>query len=59
MYKIKNKILLSLHCNVSNGFLFVNSTTMSQFKAKNSEKKNKKHIRCVWDIFRNVLQSIT
>ena len=42
MYKIKNKILLSLHCNVSNGFLFVNSTTMSQFKAKNSEKKQQK-----------------
>ena len=50
MHKIKNKILLSLHCNVSNGFLFVNSTTMSQFKAKNSEKKKKKNISVVFGI---------
>ena len=50
MYKIKNKILLSLHCNVSNGFLFVNSTTMSKFKAKNSEKK-KKNISVVFGIY--------
>ena len=47
MYKIKNKILLSIHCNVSNGFLFVNSTTMSKFKAKNSEKKEKTYPLCL------------
>ena len=50
MYKIKNKILLSLHCNVSNGFLFVNSTTMSKFKAKNSEK-TKQNISVVFGIY--------
>ena len=47
MYKIKNKILLSLHCNVSNSFLFVNSTTISQFKAKTSEKKAKTYPLCL------------
>ena len=39
--------MLSLHCNVSNSFLFVNSTTISQFKAKNSEKKTKTYPLCL------------
>ena len=35
------KIVLSLHCNGSNSFLFVNSTKIYKFKAKDSEiKKN-------------------
>ena len=32
------RFALSLHCNGSNSFLFVNSTKIYQFKAKNSEK---------------------
>ena len=31
--------MLSLHCNGSNSFLFVNVTKMNQFKAKDSEIK--------------------
>ena len=39
--------MLSLHCNVSNSFLFVSSTTISQFKAKNSEKNPKTYPLCL------------
>ena len=31
--------MLSLHCNVSNSFLFNNAVKMYQFKAKDSEIK--------------------
>ena len=38
---LKSKIfVLSLHCNGSNSFLFVNATKVYQFKAKNSEIKD-------------------
>ena len=33
------KFCLSLHCNGSNSFLFVNATKIYQFKAKDSEIK--------------------
>ena len=38
------KCCLSLHCNRSNSFLFVNTTKIYQFKANDSELKN---IPCV------------
>ena len=34
------KFCLSLHCNGSNSFSFVNATKIYQFKAKDSEIKN-------------------
>ena len=34
------KIVLSLHCNGSNSFFFVNVTKIYQFKAKDSEIKD-------------------
>ena len=38
------KLCLSLHCNGSNSFLFVNATKIYQFKSKDSETKK---IPCV------------
>ena len=34
------RFVLSLHCNGSNSFLFVNATKVCQFKAKDSEIKD-------------------
>ena len=34
------RFVLSLHCNGSNSFLFVNATKIYQFKAKDSEIKD-------------------
>ena len=34
------RFVLSLHCNGSNSFLFVNATKVYQFKAKDSEIKD-------------------
>ena len=34
------RFVLSLHCNGSNSFLFVNATKIYQFKAKESEIKH-------------------
>ena len=42
------RFLLSLHCNGSNSFLFVNATKIYQVKAKDSEVKS---IHCVELIF--------
>ena len=40
-FSISNrKCCLSLHCNESNSFLFVNGTKIHQFKADDSEIKN-------------------
>ena len=36
----RKRFVLSLHCNESNSFLFVNATKIDQFKAKDSEIKD-------------------
>ena len=36
----EKRFVLSLHCNGSNSFLFVNATKVYQFKVKNSEIKD-------------------
>ena len=51
------KFCLSLHCNWSNSFLFVNAANIYQFKAKESEIK--KNISCVYEIFQEIFQLIT
>ena len=45
------RFVLSLHCNGSNNFLFVNATKVYQFKAKNSEIKD--YARCLGNISNN------
>ena len=46
--KLNRKFSLSLHCNESNSFLFVNGTKIYCLKAKNS--KIKKHPLCLGNI---------
>ena len=36
----EKRFVLSLHCNGSNSFLFINTTKVYQFKAKNSKIKD-------------------
>ena len=38
--QLEKWLLLSLHCNGSNSFLFVNATKIYQFKTKDSETKD-------------------
>ena len=45
------RFALSLHCNGSNSFLFVNATKIYQFKAKNSEIKD--YVLCLGNISRD------
>ena len=45
------KFVLSLHCNGSSSFLFVNATKIYQFKAKNSEIKG--YALCLGSISNN------
>ena len=46
------RFVLSLHYNESNSFLFVNTTQIYQFEAKNSEIKD--HALCLFNISKNV-----
>ena len=48
----RKRFVLSLHCNESNSFLFVNATKIDQFKAKDSEIKDYK--LCLGNISKNV-----
>ena len=54
--KSNRKFCLSLHCNGSNSFLFVNAIKIYQFKGNDSEIK--KHPMCLGNIS-NILQLIT
>ena len=47
----ERKFCLILHYNGSNSFLFVNSTKIHQFKAKNSQKKG--NLLCLGNILNN------
>ena len=49
------RFVLSLNCNESNSFLFVNATKVYQFKAKNSKIKD--YALCL-RMFQNILQLI-
>ena len=45
------RFVLSLHCNGSNSFLFVNATKLYQFKGKNAEIKD--YALCLGSVSKN------
>ena len=49
----RKRFVLSLHCNGSNSFLFVNATRVYQFKAKNSKIKD--YALCLGNISKKIM----